>query len=77
MQLYGYSFRSSHLRRSIKKGVLKIFAKSTRKNLCSSFHFKKVTDAASKFIKKETPPQVFPTEFCEILATPFLQNTSV
>ena len=43
---------------SVKKGVLKNFAKLTGKHLCPSF-----------FIKKETLVQVFSYEFCEILRT--------
>ena len=31
---------------------------------------------ACNFIKKETVTQVFSCEFCEILRTPFLENTS-
>ena len=36
------SFRSSHQRCSIKKGVLEIFAKFTGKHLCQSLFFNKL-----------------------------------
>ena len=58
-------FRSSRLEVLCKKGVLKNFSKFTRKHLCQSL-----------FFKKETLAQVFSFEFCEILRTHFLQNTS-
>ena len=48
-------FRSSHQRRSGRKGVLGNFAKLTGKRL-----------EACNFIKKETLAQVFSCEFCKI-----------
>ena len=50
--------RSSHCRCSIKKGVLKTFAKFTGKHLCWSLFL-------TKFIKKETLAQLFSCKFCE------------
>ena len=47
---------------SVKKGVLRNFAKFTRKQLCQSLFFNKV--AALR--KKETLAQVFSSEFFEI-----------
>ena len=47
--------RSSHRRRSVRKGVLRNFVKFTGKHLCQS-----------PFFKKETLAQVFSCEFCEI-----------
>ena len=64
------TFRSSHRRCSIKKGVLKNFAKFTRKHLCQRLFFDKVADLACNFIKK-TPTQVFFCEYCEILKNTF------
>ena len=48
---------------SVKKGVLRNFAKFTRKHLCQRLFFNKV---AGNFIKKESLAQVFSCEFCEI-----------
>ena len=42
-------FRSSHQRRSIKKGVLKNFAKFTGKHLCQSLFFNTVEGLSSIF----------------------------
>ena len=53
--------RSSHRRCSVKKGVLKIVAKFTRKDLCQSLFFNKV-------------PGLRPSK--KWLRTPFLQNNS-
>ena len=58
--------RSSHQRCSMKKGVLKNFAKLTGKYLCQSLFFIKVAGAACNFIKKEILAQVFSCGFCEI-----------
>ena len=60
--------RSSHQRFSVKKGVLRNFAKFTGKHLCHM-------DQACNFIKKETPAQVFSCAFCEISKKTFLQYT--
>ena len=48
------------------KDVLRNFAKFTGKHLCQCLSFN----------KKDTLAQAFSCEFCEILKTPFLQNTS-
>ena len=50
-------FRSSHRTCSIKKGVLRNFAKFTGKYLCQSLFFKKV--------RKETLAQLFFCKFCK------------
>ena len=47
-----------------KKAFLKNFAKFTGKHLCQSFFFNKVQ------------VQLFFCKFCEILRTPFLENSS-
>ena len=62
--------RSSHQRCSVKKGVLKNFAKFTEKHLCQSLYFNKVAEACN-FIKKETLAQVLSCEFCEIFKNTF------
>ena len=54
-----YTHRSSHLRCSIKKGILKNFVNFTEKHLCLSL-------LACKFIKKEALVQVLSYEICEI-----------
>ena len=53
-------------RYSVRKGVLRNFAKFTGKHLCQSLFFNEVASAACNFIKKETLAQVFSCEFCEI-----------
>ena len=62
---------SSHQRCSVKKGVLRNFAKLTGKHLCQSLFLNKVTGAACNFIKKDTLAQVFSCEFCEIAKNTF------
>ena len=66
--------RNSHRRCSIKKGVLKNFAKFTGKHLCQSLFFNNTF--FNNFIKKETVAQVLSCEFTKFLRKPFLQNTS-
>ena len=65
-------------RYSAIKGVLKSFSKFTEKYLCRSVFFNNVTyrPEASNFIKKETPTQVFPCEFCETFTNTFFYRTS-
>ena len=57
-------FRSSHQRCSVRKGVLRNFAKFTGKHLRQGLFF--------NFIKKETLTQVFFCDFCEIFKNNFL-----
>ena len=64
-------FKSSHRRCSMKKGVLKNFAKSTGKHLSQSIFFNKVAGLTCIFIKKETLAQVSSCEFCEIFQNTF------
>ena len=63
--------RSSHRRCSVKKGVLRNFAKFTGKHLCQSLSFNKVAGGACNFIKKDTLAQVFSYEFCEVSKNTF------
>ena len=58
--------RNSHQRCSVTKGVLRNSAKLTGKHLCQSLFFN---------IKKETPAQVFSSEFCEISKNAFFYRT--
>ena len=53
---------------SIKKVVLKNFAKFTEKHLCQSLFLIKLT---CDFIKKETLAQVFSCQFCDIFKNTF------
>ena len=65
--------RSSRQRCSVRKSVLRNFAKFTE-NICARVSFfNKIAGQACNVIKKETLAQVFS---CEFLRTPFLQNTS-
>ena len=68
-------FRSSRQEVFCKKGVLRNFAKFTRKHLCQSLFFDKVAGLACNFIKKETLAQVFSCEFCEISKNTFSNRT--
>ena len=62
----GSSYRSSHRRYSVRKGVLRNFAIFTGKHLCRSLFFNKVAALACKTLfKKETLAQLFSSEFCE------------
>ena len=55
----------------------KLFSgKFTRKHLCLSLLNKVTGLYPATSLKDRTPTQVFYNEFCEILKTPFLQNTS-
>ena len=56
---------------SMKKGVLRNFAKLTEKHLRQSLFFNKVVN----FIKKEIQAQVFFCEFCEISKNTFSYRT--
>ena len=73
--------RSSHQRCSVKKGVLRNFAKCTGKHLCQRLFFNKVTGLSplltglSNFIKKEALAQVFSCEFCEIFKNTYFYRT--
>ena len=62
------NIRHSLRRCSVKRGVLRNFAKFTGKHLCQSLYFNKVAGLpkACNFIKIETLAQVFFCKFCEI-----------
>ena len=62
--------RSSHQRCSIKKAVLRNFAKLTWKYLCQSLSF------FPTLLKKRLWLKCFPVNFAKFLRTPLLQNTS-
>ena len=72
-----YSFRSSHQRFSIKKCVLRSFAKFTGKHLCQSLLFNKVAGLKpATFIKKRLWHRCFPVNFANFPRAPFLQKKS-
>ena len=68
--------RSSHRRCSVRKCVLRNFAKLTGKNLCQSFFFKKVAGLRPSTLLKRDPDKCFPVNFAKFLRTLFLKNTS-
>ena len=60
-----------------KKGVLRKFAKFTRKHLCQGLFFNKVAGLRpATLLKKRLWHRCFPVNFANFLRTPFLQNTS-
>ena len=63
--------RSSHRRRSIKTGVLKI-SKNSQENTCARVSFLIKLQDACNFIKKETLVHAFSCEFLEIFKITFL-----
>ena len=70
-------FRTHHQRCSIKKSVLKNFAKLTGKSMCWSFFFNKVTDLRPEtLLKKRLSQRCFPVNFAIFLRTTFLQSAS-
>ena len=64
------NLRSSHRRCSVKKGVLRNFAKFTEKHLCQSPFFNEVAGRACDFIKKGLWHRCFPVNFAKFLRTP-------
>ena len=65
-----WNYNSNHRSCSVRKGVLRNFAKLTGKDLCQGHFFNKVAGSCTLF-KKETPSQVFSCEFCEISSNIF------
>ena len=71
------SYRSSHGRCSVKKGVPRNFAKVTGKHLCQSLFLNRVAGhMPATLLKKRLWHRCFYGNFAKFLATPFLQNTS-
>ena len=65
--------RSSHQRCSIKKGVLKNFAKFTGKHLCWRLFFDKVAGLRlPNLLKKRLQHRCFPVNFAKFLRAPIL-----
>ena len=71
----GTKYRSSHRRCSVRKGVLRNFAKFTEKHLYQSLFFNKFAGPAT-LLKKRLWRRCFPVNVTKFLRTPFLQNTS-
>ena len=71
-----FPYRSSDQKCSVKKGVLRNFAKFTGKHLCQSLFFNKVAGASCNVIKKRLWHRCFPVNFAKFLRTPFSQNAS-
>ena len=63
--------RSSHQTCSIKKGVLRNFAKFTGKHLRQSLFFNKITGLSLQLYLKESLAQVLSCEFCQIFKGTF------
>ena len=70
--------RSSHRRCSVRKGVLRNFAKFTGKRLCQGLFFNKVAGLRpATLLKKRLWRRCFPMNFAKFLKTTFLQDPSV
>ena len=71
------TIRSSHQRRSVRKGVLRNFAIFRGKQLCQVLFFNKVAGPKpATLLKKRLWHRCFPVNFAKFLRTPFSQNTS-
>ena len=72
-----HNFRSSHRTCSVRKDVLRNFAKLLEKHLGQSLFLNKVAGLRSvTLLKKRLWQRCFPVNFATFLRTPFLQNTS-
>ena len=68
--------RSSNRRCSVRKAVLRNFAKFTGKHLCQSLSIHKIAEVRpATLLKKRFWHRCFPVNFAKCLRTPFLQNT--
>ena len=66
---------SSHRSCSVRKGVLRKFAKFTEKHLCQSLFFKEVAGLRSAiFFKKRLWHSCFLVNFAKFLRTPFYET---
>ena len=76
LQLIYAISRSSHQRCPMRKGVLRNFAKFTRKHLCQSLFLNKVAGLnPATLLKKKLWHRFLPVNFAKFLRKPFLQNT--
>ena len=70
-------YRSSHQKCSVKKGVLKIFAKFSGRRLSQSLFLNKVAALSpASLLKQRRKHGCFAADFANFLRTPFLQDTS-
>ena len=77
MFIWGKPFRSSHQKCSVRKGLLRNFAKFTGKYLCQSLFFTKVAGLRPEsLLKIRLWYKCFPVNFAKFVRTLFLQNTS-
>ena len=76
LALYLKTIRSSHRTCSVRKGVLRNFAKFTGKHLCQSLFFNKNAGRTATLLKKSPWHRCFPVNFAKFLRKPYLQNTS-
>ena len=60
---------------SVKKGVLKNFAKFTGNHLCHSLFLDKVAGQVCNLFKKKTLAQALSCKFCEIFKNAFFCRT--
>ena len=71
-----WCFRSSHQTCSMKKGILRNFAKFTGKHLCQSLFFNKVAGLRyATLLKKRLWHMCFPVNFAKFLGTLFFYRT--
>ena len=68
-------YRSSYRRCSVRKGVLRNFAKFTGKRLCQSLFFIKVAGRPATLLKKRLWHSCFPVNFAKFLRTPFYRTS--
>ena len=69
-----FSFKSSHRRCSVKKGVLKKVANFTGKHLCRGLFLIKLQAFRFATLLKETPTLVFYCEICEIFKNTYFEE---
>ena len=68
--------RNNHRLCSVRKSVLRNFAKFKGKHPCQSPFLIKLQASLSTFLKKRLCHRCFPVNFVKFLRTPFLQNIS-
>ena len=64
--------RSSHRKCSVRKDLLRNFARLTGKHLCQSLFFTEVGLRSATLLKKRLWHKCFPVNFAKFLRTPFL-----
>ena len=73
--IHCFSSRSSHRRCSVRKGVLRNFAKFTGKHLCQSLFFNEVTGLGpATLLEKRLWHRYFPVNFVKFLRTLFYRT---